>query len=445
MAEPLSELRFEYEWEPAPGVGTPELAATWARLEISVGGSCVTRVEDPESRSTRRSLYCSLYPLAEWIAFNWWLLSANQRPARELHVGGLDAARWRGLANSGWRANHNLRGANDGFHWPDLLLAPEGSRTRVLWQPDRTPSGDRVRFLDRGDVLVDRDGLLAKLAGVVESVLTRLEEADVGDSALVDEWRAIQGVDPEVRAFCIAAARLGQDPYSVPDSLEKAILRAADVLQGTLLDDFLDSIAPGRIEEGLAWVEQVAREVRQDSEPLAPEIQSLRSEGRGGVSVSDGLSPWGAGYDLARRARAVLEIPATDRVAMDGMMSVDVHESADALLGLGGETARGGAGLRLGKPLPVRHRRFAEARALWHFGYGDPGPDFLLTGGYGDHQKEERAFAAELLAPVDGIVEVLGGKSAAEIDTADVEEVADHFRVSEWLVSHQIDNQLLAA
>jgi hypothetical protein len=38
-------------------------------------------VEDVGSTSSRRSVYVPLYPLAEWIAFNWWLLAANTRPA----------------------------------------------------------------------------------------------------------------------------------------------------------------------------------------------------------------------------------------------------------------------------------------------------------------------------------------------------------------------------
>ncbi len=53
---------------------------TWARLEIHIGGECVALVEDQESRSSRRAIYCPLYPLAEWVAYNWWFLRADSRP-----------------------------------------------------------------------------------------------------------------------------------------------------------------------------------------------------------------------------------------------------------------------------------------------------------------------------------------------------------------------------
>src|SRR6266702_5999609 len=80
-------LNLRWEWEPAPAVRAAELRATLARLEISVGPDCITLVEDRESQSSRRSIYCSLYPIAEWVAFNWWFLRADARPAVELMRG----------------------------------------------------------------------------------------------------------------------------------------------------------------------------------------------------------------------------------------------------------------------------------------------------------------------------------------------------------------------
>src|SRR6266508_2433108 len=82
--DPHPELSLRWEWEPAPLVRAAEHRATWARLEIWVGSDCVTLVEDRESESSRRSIYCSLYPLAEWIAFNLWFLRADARRVTEI-------------------------------------------------------------------------------------------------------------------------------------------------------------------------------------------------------------------------------------------------------------------------------------------------------------------------------------------------------------------------
>jgi hypothetical protein len=120
-------VRFEYEWEPAVDVRSAELASTWARFEMWVGDRCVTQVEDAASGSGRRSIYCSLYPLAEWIAFNWWALEAYVRPSA------LEPEAWsyrrlvgRHSNDSRWLRQHNIRAAGDGFLWPNLSIIPEG-------------------------------------------------------------------------------------------------------------------------------------------------------------------------------------------------------------------------------------------------------------------------------------------------------------------------------
>ena len=73
------ELKITWEWEPAESVRTPEHRATWARIEIKVGSELVTLVEDRGSGSSRRSIYCPLYPLAEWVAYNWWFLQCRHK------------------------------------------------------------------------------------------------------------------------------------------------------------------------------------------------------------------------------------------------------------------------------------------------------------------------------------------------------------------------------
>ena len=84
------------------GVTAPELRATWARLSISIGGDPLTLVERDHS-ATATAIYVAAYPLAEWIAYNWWLLDSDYRPARLL-----PDARHRGtqLPVSSWQPHH---------------------------------------------------------------------------------------------------------------------------------------------------------------------------------------------------------------------------------------------------------------------------------------------------------------------------------------------------
>ena len=68
-------LDFEIDWVDAEGIRGPELAATWAALCIRIGDSVITRVLDARAKTVREFVYVPLYPLAEWLATNWWFLN----------------------------------------------------------------------------------------------------------------------------------------------------------------------------------------------------------------------------------------------------------------------------------------------------------------------------------------------------------------------------------
>ncbi len=243
MSDP--EFKLNWEWEAAPSVRAPEHRATWARVEISVGPDWVTLVEDRGSGSARHSIYCPLYPLAEWVAYNWWYLQADARPSGLLaRLDDLGAGDLRNLPRA-LRARHSIRASGDGFAWPDLLIVPDGSSTRLVWQDDRVPvPAWPVRFLARGERRMDSDTITLELTRLVSSVLTRLAEQGITGTALEKEWAAIGEADAEEAEYSKAAARLGLDPYSMPDEYESLILKAADLLSSQVLGDFLDAADP---------------------------------------------------------------------------------------------------------------------------------------------------------------------------------------------------------
>ena len=61
----MSRISFKTDWVDADGIRGPELAATWAALEIRVDDSIVTRVLDARARTVRDFVYVPLYPFAE--------------------------------------------------------------------------------------------------------------------------------------------------------------------------------------------------------------------------------------------------------------------------------------------------------------------------------------------------------------------------------------------
>ncbi len=433
-----AELRIEWEWLPAPTVKAPELRATWARTEIHVGNESVTLVEDQESRSARRGIYCPLYPLAEWIAYNWWFLQADFRPASTSMRLGI---RSRLPLSPRHYQRHNFRAAGDGFLWPSLFVLPQGETTQLIWQADPAPGADRpVHFLSSGQSTVERHEVTARLADVVESVLARLHEAGIRQTPLSDEWAAVQGADGEEEAFCLASARLGLDPYSEADKYADEILRAATVLPDDLLGDFLDAVDPPSISADLEWIKAARENIERLPEVASP-VTDLRRE-QAPPSDWSVLRPWEIGWEQARLIRAHAGVRPDQTFEVEETISNTTHPTADRGLQAFGSARRGRSpSVVLSRASTDSAKRFALARAAWHVLWQDA-PDFLVTSAYTDKQKVERAFAAELLAPATGIAERLGADPTTT-GLEEIEDVARHFRVSSMIVQHQIENQLI--
>lgn len=437
MTVPASSLRFAYEWERGDGVAAPELAATWARIEMWVNDDCVTQVEDAQTGSARRSIYAPLYPIAEWIAFNWWLLKANVRPAAFI----TSEAKIPRYESAAWMPHHNLRGAGDGFVWPNLLILPEGLSTRLVWHPDHgSRAATPVRYLAGGEAVLANDAAEQVLADLVESVLARLDERRIA-SPLGLEWQAILDADVEEREFCVAAARLGLDPYAIDADLGDLVLDAAGRLSENLLQDFLDAVSINKISSGLNWVDKGSDLIDGLEIDPSPQLSELRVE-VGGRAPAAEETAWATGYSRARLVRNFVGLAPQDVFDFADMVHVErrLHDD-QALQGLGGLTTTGAAALVLRRRYKKPVARFSTARALWHLVQDSTPQRFLLTTAHADRQRSERAFAAELLAPANGVEQLLpdlGGIVTAE----DVEDVAGHFAVSPLVIRHQIENQL---
>ncbi len=437
-SEPV--LQFRWEWEDAPSVRSPELRATWARLEVWVGGDCVSRVEDVQSESARRSIYVPLYPLAEWIAYNWWLLRADGRPSSLLVRPGA-IARFHSRARELLR-RHSLRAAGDGFSWPDLVFVPEGASTRLVWHPDRElPEGHLVRFLSRGDAYLPGVEVQRELSSLVEAVLTRLSEQGVTPTVLADEWAEIQRTDPEEEAFCLAAARLGLDPYAETEDVADQVLRASSELGEDIAEDFLNAVDPTRIAAALEWIVDARGVVSRAGAPIEATAWLRQQVRRQGRANDRGDRPWEIGWRQAREVRTLLDMTVETAFDPDQYVRSEVRRGAErSLQALGGVPETGPPVLVLGRQQSQQTSRFTLARALWRILYRDERL-FLVTGAHTERQRAERAFAAELLAPAEGVAARLGD----DVDTAtpeDLELVAEHFGVSSMVVEHQVGNQL---
>lgn len=422
-----ADFRIRWEWEPSQSVRAPEYQATWARINLFIDEDCVTLVEDRASGSSRRSIFAPLYPLAEWIVYNWWFLLAHSRPARP---------------GGGHWDRHCVRAAGDGFIWPNLEIIPEGRRTRVLW--DRDVGFEKfafIRYLTSGEATVDSDVMRQTLTHVVTSVLERLREQEVPGTPLEKEWESLEVLDIQEQQFCIAAARLGLDPFAEADRYESAIIGAAEQLPRSLLRDFFDAVHADRILPAVDWLTAATAQASTVAGGASDEIRELRQVLKTPGASTESL-PYKIGWKHARVVREALGLAPEHRL--------DVHKYASELYLSGADSSLQAVGVApsdarpavvLGRSLGLNGTRFILGRALWHRLAADE-PSFLITTAYTERQKIERAFAAELLAPAVGIeaeLDVLPEEAVQE----DLGIVAEHFGVSAILVEHQIDNQIL--
>lgn len=427
-------LSIRIEWLDAPDVSAPELAATWARYEVWVGGQCVTQVETDDG-TIRRSVYGSVYPLAEWIATNWWLLTAHVRPSA------IDARYWTWANVDGyeWLAWHNLRGSGDGMAWPDLTLVPEGGMTRVRWTSDRAKVYRRLRFISAGDSWARSADIRDALATFVENVLDRLAEQDLLKTSLRDDWDAIGSADVDESEFCDAAARLGLDPYAVDQRLAEQIVELSSSLPEDLAGDFFDSADAGSLATAASWLAKsvgLAGRAAQKARHELGELWDVVGSVTGGTS--DVERPWVTGYAMARAVRQALEVPVTQHLDLAPWVGRSTVSAPSA--GIQGAVAVDSArcGMVLGgEPLsPV----FGAARALGRALLRPAERRFILSAAHRDDERVARAFAAELLAPAAGIREMLS--ALGKQDDSALDAVARRYGVSPLVIRHQFDNQL---
>jgi len=290
---------------------------------------------------------------------------------------------------------------------------------------------------------------------VVTETLTRLSEQGVTGTVLENEWAAIQQTGQEEAEYCHAAARLGLDPYSSAEPYEQDIMQVAETLSDELLTDFLNAVSPQHIGRALSWVssgrstvekrltEEDALSPAQGDAPEAGVVQELRAAHRGHAS---GVSaPWDVGYQQARIIRSEIAPDMTARLAVDRYVPSRTRQAPDVSLQALGASADEGRGalVIVGQRRPATSIRFTLSRALWHCIWDDS-PLFIVTTAHTNRQRVERAFAAELLAPADGVAALLESPPEAA-SQEELEQIAQRFGVSSMVIEHQVRNHLIAA
>ena len=423
---------FDFEWADPGDARAADLRATWARLRIVVDGQVVTHVLDTAIKTERDAVYLPLLPLAEWITANWFFLF-EEVGSRHTH-------------QQAFLSRHSIDAAGQGYSLPAMRLLPEGTQIDLRWQKSK-PRFGRLTYLASGGAHLPKALVRDALEAFVQAVVDRLMDSGVAQHPLIDEWTALQQVPADEIAFANAAASMGLDPYDMDVEVERAILLACEKLPPEIFDEFLAITRFSEINEQVAWITRAIDHLSTQSGGLA----ALGNVKLDAAQFTPRREPHLIGTGMARALRDALDIngrPVHDLLGIARLFgSYASLEEAGILVEQ--QPSRQVQAIVEGAENPkfllttprLDGQRFALSRAIFDHLLNPRRVD-LVTDSFMLKDKASRAFAAEFLAPVDGIRRELNGVSV--LDEDGVADLAETFQVSSRVIEHQVSNNNLA-
>jgi hypothetical protein len=426
----MNELIFDFEWVAARDTGIPEHDATWANFGIFVDGTAVTRVFDERLNSVRSRLMIPLYPLAEWLAANWWCLHVEVRRAHR-------------SKNATYDRRHNFKFAREGYALPDLLVEPQGKYVAIQWSKLDSAHYD-IQFISSGEAHVASSVVSSEIQRLLDAVEERLSSRGVRQTPFQEDWQAIKQADEDEEAFCRAAARLGCDPYSLNVDQQDEIIGAYEVIPDELHSEFYET---ADIEELEAQAHLLSREIGETRQAAGPArlLQSLRDD----IAPTHGEFPWEIGYSYARRTRTYLGLEDRPLGSLDDLIEV-FSSSGDQALSrhrqvsdasynlfdalVASENGDAGFSIKRGRE---SSQKFTLCRSIFQYLTAPNRDAYLVTRALSEAQRRNRAFAAEFLAPSTALRKSV---SSNIIDEEEIENIAYYFGVSTYVIEHQINN-----
>ncbi|MBF0428376.1 MAG: hypothetical protein HQL94_05590 [Magnetococcales bacterium] len=421
-------LSLSPHWEPTE-YGPEEIRQTSGSLCIAIKNQIVSRVYDDRAKSVRDTIRVSSYPLAVWLASSWWRLCREPTPEKP---------------DTNWRLSHEMHGSGHGFLWPPLRFESDGETVTLLCTPSVAESSEPIRYLTFCRESVPIGVFTKAIESFIQTVLARLEIVGIQNTQLHTLWREVtlERSDSRTTAYRTLEALLGFDPDDAPESIISDLFHLSN-------------------DVGVAAVAEIAAtRIGRDLSLILENIdQSIHCSGVSGNLASvpkidinrpdqQDHPPWKRGWSLARATRATLGIktmaPLSDQDLGDilGMTKQDLTEGVSPLNGmpwsLAIREADGHQIYFLFRGKRREGRRFEAARWLVDL-LSAPACDRWLpvTGTKMARQKIQRSFAAELLAPIEGLKEFLGD------NLTDEERVIDagiHFGVSPLTIRSQLSN-----
>ena len=429
-----------------PGILDPLERKTRAWVRVSLQGRSLTRAWHKSDGTERDDLCLPAFPIVRWIVTNWWALLHEARPTEK------DPVWSESPAIQDWLRRHSLRTIDSSLLLPNLRIYGDGRLTRIVCLPDSLEEslGLGCQFTQKIAITLPTDEVRSALDLCVRKVLGWLDGVEDEEvRSMRADWEAIQQASPEEFSFCCAAGRLGLDPYACtewPQGLTNWVAEGlGDHIGSDFGMDFLDAFSGegDKAREAWGWV-QGAMSIHH----LSHFPRKFKCE------LSHGMAPHQLGYQRAREFRektsqspadSITDVQDIFRLLVGNKLHFENYNHKPA--------SRVDAAIGWKKDVPwlvgpqkkqETHQRFLEARAIYHVLHACGRGPRLLTGTSTSEQQAGRAFAAELLAPMEGLREKWDAAMPRGVDDAASEKFCNkmsrHFRVSTTVIRHQIEN-----
>ncbi len=438
-------LDFICDWQEGPaGIRLPSHRSTWAHLTLGVDGRLFTSNapldSDDEDAGARDFIAVSVFPLAEFIAANWWpLLHEPQEKEKLLQD------------SSAFKQRHWINKHTDGFAYPTLGFFGADTSVRIVARPSHIESANIEFPVSSGSANVHWDGvergdvesaLLSFLAATAE----RLPDND-DKTWLLDLFARITRArtDPDEAIYCRCAGLLGADPFEPGDELYTAISQTIDTLGQDLAMEMFATAEADSVAYRARWLQEQTHSVIRKSREVAAHAGALKRRLQASKSTTG--KPWERGYAAAQQLRRLLgmapdmnmaTVDSVTRALFDApaaiVSSINNLESSSGARGVASTNSEGMGIAMQGSRMP----QFQLAATFSDFLFSGENELFLSTVASTDRQKTNRAFAAEFLAPVEGIKERWSSKNLPE---ANFDNIAHQFGVSPYIVRYQVQNQ----
>lgn len=395
-------------------------------LEIRVGNVVLTRLIRSGVDSEDVALRIPVAPVAYWVADNWWRL------------------RWEPISpapSESWRMAHEMTAIGHGHAWPRVTIW--GDRDRVMLVARADPHGvvGPVRFLTNAVLFVPAVDFESAVDALLERACSIASTRDRKPLQALVTALSNERVDTEVARWRRLEAVCGYDTDKAPDILIDQLFT------------FERQYAPADVEEAVAAAPgkntantlSTAIEAAMSGEVV--DFSSVLDTTRPLLKAPGGLEPWVAAEAAANAVRHSASRPAAPLLnrALADLVGISPrsfssrrgnHESPYALRLTCGSS-------RTTVLLTAKwsqSRRFQLARAIGDAVWSNGSSLGVISSLGSARQKFQRAFAAALLCPAQGLQEFFGTDDPTD---ADITAAAVHYHVSEKTVRSVLVNKHL--